>query len=137
MPPICNYQHRPTLRTLQDVPYHPSVGRGFNYETHFRRAVMEADDQGQRRNPVLNALRTVRLWPSERTIRRWRRRRVTEGHFVPYRRCYFLIASLMLLAISLMPLSISLQLIGNSRQYIGNLTGMYCLISFTLISGTK
>lgn len=86
MPPIRNYQHRPALRTLHYVPPPPSIGRGFHYETHFRNAVMEADDQGQRRLPAFNALRAQRLWPSIRTIRRWRRRRTMEGHFVPYRR---------------------------------------------------
>lgn len=86
MPAIRNYQHRPGLRTLQNVSSHPSGGRGFNYDMHFRRAVMDADDQGQRHLPAFNSLRAARLWPSIRTIRRWRRRRARYGHFVPYRR---------------------------------------------------
>lgn len=86
MPPIRNFQHRPANGTLLQQTPHPSGGRGFWYSDEFREAVMHTRDQGQHRTPLVTGLQQIRLWPSRRTVRRWRRRRNTEGHFRPYRR---------------------------------------------------
>ncbi|KAL7527657.1 hypothetical protein ACHAXR_002064 [Thalassiosira sp. AJA248-18] len=85
MPPIRHYQHRRPVRTLHEEHRpHPSVGRGFWYRYEFRQTAMEARDNGQHRDQLPVNLRHIRLWPSERSEFRWRRRRRMEGHFHPY-----------------------------------------------------
>jgi len=86
MPRIRNYQHRPATRTVFEHYPHPSGGRGFWYAHEFRQAVVYARDNNRHRDPLVLTLRQNRLWPCDRTIRRYLRRRRLEGHFIPYRR---------------------------------------------------
>ena len=86
MPPIRNYQNRPSNETVHRHYPHPAGGRGFWYALEMHEAAIHARDNGQHRDPVLLSLRQSGLWPCRQTINRWRRRRQTEGHFTPYRR---------------------------------------------------
>jgi hypothetical protein len=71
---------RPNTATVAAASQHPSLGVGHAYSHEFRQAVQYARNTGQTHTPVIQDLRTQRLWPSHRTERRHRQRYQRYGH---------------------------------------------------------
>ena len=83
---IQNYQQRPALRTLFNHYPHPSRGQGFWYSHEVRQATIHAVNIGHRNDTILRILKTQKLWPCKRTIRRWLKKRHNESNLLNYRR---------------------------------------------------
>ena len=79
---------RPRLRTAVATRPHPSGrGRSDGYAHDFRLAAFQTQYNNGNGNAVMVALlRNQRLWPSRRTLRRWRLRFLLLGHIRRFRR---------------------------------------------------
>eukprot|EP00545_Synedropsis_sp_CCMP1620_P011708 CAMPEP_0119007346 /NCGR_PEP_ID=MMETSP1176-20130426/2950_1 /TAXON_ID=265551 /ORGANISM="Synedropsis recta cf, Strain CCMP1620" /LENGTH=368 /DNA_ID=CAMNT_0006959473 /DNA_START=77 /DNA_END=1183 /DNA_ORIENTATION=+ len=66
--------------TATTAELHPSTGVGHAYSHEFRQAVQWTRNTGHGDNPLVQDLRTQRLWPVKRTERRHRHRYQMYGH---------------------------------------------------------
>lgn len=86
MPPTKEHVERPLEQTVVAAEQHPSVGRGFAYSQEMRLLAMSAKDEGLEDEQILMGYREQKKYPSKRTTRRWRRRRLRWGHIRRFRR---------------------------------------------------
>ena len=86
MAPHRRPQHRPSVQTFEDLRAHPSLGQGESYSIKFRECCLDMAATGLLADQRIRNLQTAHIFPSVRTIRRWRRRIVDFGNYRIFRR---------------------------------------------------
>ena len=84
MPPQRIPRHRTSHGTTRPTESLPSRGGTRGYSQDTRRIAIQNEVNGLNQSVEVNQLRFNGLYPSDRTVRRWNARVVTEGNYLPY-----------------------------------------------------
>ena len=84
MPPTKTPRRRPAVNTAVDITPHPSIGNGHAYSHDFREFADFIREHELEGNPIIREAQELRVFPSGRTQRRHRRRKVRNGHLRRY-----------------------------------------------------
>ena len=79
-----NPKRRTTHETDRNVESLPANGGARGYSQDARRLTMENVANGHHVDAVIALLQQQRVYPCDRTIRRWREREKTLGHYLPF-----------------------------------------------------